>query len=186
MISIVSAADGESVRELLAAVTAASVLLAAVLALTGRGGRGLAALLAIGGLVLIAGLTLAPVGGLPGDGCATEPRAPLDDIPNVALFFVPALFAVVATRSPLLVLLAGPALSATIEWVQDVVPSLGRRCDVDDLLANSAGAVAAVAVGSLLLLIAHLVTRRGGGGRRRPGHPTDVRAARERELHGVR
>lgn len=181
MISIVSAADGEAVRQLLVLASVASVVLAAVLAGGARTERALATVLAVGGVLVIAGLTLSPVRGLPGDGCATRPDAPLDDVPNIALFFVPMLFLVVASRLPLLVLLAGPTLSATIELVQDVVPSLGRRCDVDDLLANSAGVVAAVLVGSLILGVVHIARRR-----RRPlPHPVDGFAAPERSLHNV-
>lgn len=181
MISIVSAADGEGVRQLLVLASVASVLLAAVLAGGARTERTLATVLTVGGVVVIAGLTLSPVRGLPGEGCATRPDAPLDDVPNIVLFFVPMLFAVVATRRPVLVLLAGPALSAVIEWVQDVVPSLGRRCDVDDLLANSAGVVAAVVVGSVIVGVAHIAERR----RRRP-HPVPECASPESPQHSVR
>lgn len=181
MISIVSAADGEAVRQLLVLATVASVVLAAVLAGGARTERALATVLAVGGVLVIAGLTLSPVRGLPGEGCATRPDAPLDDVPNVVLFFVPMLFAVVATRRPVVVLLAGPVLSAAIEWGQDVVPSLGRRCDVDDLLANSAGSVAAVLVGSVIVGVAHIERRR-----RRLRQPLPKTAAPERALHSVR
>jgi membrane-associated protease RseP (regulator of RpoE activity) len=182
MISIVSAADGEAAGRLLVVVALAAVVVAVVLASGGRGGRAAAGGLTIVGLALVGGLTLSRVTGLPGNGCATDPGAPLDDLPNVALFFVPLLFAVVATRRPVLVLFAGPALSAAIEWVQDVVPSLGRRCDVDDLLANSAGAVAAVLVGSAILGVTGAITRRRDAAER----SARARAATERALSAVR
>jgi hypothetical protein len=182
MISIVSAADGEVAGRLLVVVALASVVLAVVLASAGRGGRATATVLTVVGLALVGGLTLSRVTGLPGEGCATEPGAPLDDLPNIALFFVPMLFAVVASRRPVLVLLAGPALSAVIEWVQDVVPSLGRRCDIDDLLANSAGAVAAVVVGSVVLGVTGAVTRHRDAAAR----SAHARDATERALHAVR
>ncbi|WP_166404804.1 VanZ family protein [Labedella endophytica] len=187
MISIVFASDAELVRQLVAVLAVASVVVAALLAHAGRGGRVVAGGAAVLGLIVVLGLTLSPVGGLEGDGCATDASSPLDDVPNVLLFFVPVLFAVVATRRPLTMLLAGPAVSVAIEFAQDVLPELGRRCDVNDVLANSAGAAGGVLMGAIILLTTFI-------GRRGRGAPvgtvasaaTRAEAAQERELHRLR
>lgn len=63
---------------------------------------------------------------------------------NVALFLPPALFAVLATRRPVVVLVAASVLSAAIEGLQAVVPAIGRACDTNDWAMNTAGAVAGV------------------------------------------
>lgn len=186
MLSIVLSADHLLSRPFLVLMSIAAVVVALLLARAGRGGRlAAAALAAVGVLVvLVATLSPDPVSG-PGDyGCSTELDAPLDDVPNVVLFFVPLLFAVVATRRPLVVLLGGPALSVAIELAQNLLPVDGRRCDVDDVLANSAGSVAAVVIGSLVLLI-DIAWRRVNRHRNDPvvdRHATR-RDAREPELH---
>jgi hypothetical protein len=47
-----------------------------------------------------------------------------------------------------------------------VFPELGRRCDVDDLLANSAGAVGGALIGATILLSVRLVERHSARGER--------------------
>lgn len=69
---------------------------------------------------------------------------------NVVLFVSPALFASVATRRPVLVLIAASALSALIETVQALVPAIGRSCSTNDWLSNTIG----VAIGVVLAMIA--------------------------------
>lgn len=84
---------------------------------------------------------------------------------NVVLFVAPVLFAVVATRRPLLVALAGSALSALIETVQALVPALGRSCSTNDWLSNTIG----VGIGVVLGVVALRLAGPDGGAGARPG-----------------
>ncbi|WP_052809901.1 VanZ family protein [Streptomonospora alba] len=68
---------------------------------------------------------------------------------NVVLFVAPALFASVATRRPVLVLVAASALSALIETAQALAPMIGRSCSTNDWLSNTIG----VAIGVLLAMV---------------------------------
>ena len=47
-----------------------------------------------------------------------------------------------ATRRPLLMLVAGSGLSVAIDVLQAVVPALGRACDTNDWMMNTTGCVA--------------------------------------------
>jgi len=69
---------------------------------------------------------------------------------NVVLFVAPALFAAVATRRPVRVLVVVSGLSAVIEMVQALVPAIGRSCSTTDWTSNTIGA----AIGVLLAVIA--------------------------------
>ena len=73
---------------------------------------------------------------------------------NVVLFVAPALFAAVATRRPMLTLLAVSVLSALIETVQALVPALGRSCSTNDWLSNSIGAAIGVVLAAIALRLA--------------------------------
>jgi len=134
------------VRILLIGALVVAVALTAVL-VRARRGRRVAAILAGAGLLVIIALTLTPdTYPLDAATCNLQPYSPFTDVYNILLFLVPALFAVVATRHPLVVLACGIALSAGIELVQFLVPWFGRRCDVDDWLANSLGTLIGVAL----------------------------------------
>ncbi len=81
----------------------------------------------------------------------TLPTVGLFDLAAIVVLFVaPALFASVATRRPVLVLIAASLLSALIETVQALVPAIGRSCSTNDWLSNTIG----VAIGVSLAVIA--------------------------------
>ncbi|WP_447646208.1 VanZ family protein [Nocardioides zeae] len=82
---------------------------------------------------------------------------------NVVLFVAPVLFAVVATRRPLLVAAAGSGLSALVETVQALVPVLGRSCSTNDWLSNSIGVVIGAVLGVVALRLARPVGRAAPG-----------------------
>ncbi|WP_166426663.1 VanZ family protein [Labedella populi] len=177
MISTLIAANPALVRSLLVLTTVAAIVLAASLAARGRRGRLGAAFLSLAGVVVVLALTLSPVGWTSPQqrSCNVEPYNFFSDTANVALFLLPAIFLVVATRSTALVAVLGPLGSATIEGVQYAFPDLGRRCDVDDLLANSAGAIAGAIIGGIILLSVRLVERYSARGERSHTPGPDVR-----------
>lgn len=154
MISTFIAGHQTLMAFLVGAALVVCVALAAVLVRAGsRGRRGAGALAALG-LLGIVGLTLVPDTARPADvRCNLDPIYFLRDHENMLLFLVPALFAVVALRRPLLVLAAGVGLSLAIEAVQAAVPAVGRRCDVDDWLANGIGTLVGVAVAAALVAV---------------------------------
>jgi hypothetical protein len=130
------------------------VALAAVLVRAGDRGCRIASALSGLGLLGVVGLTLVPDAARAADvRCNLDPVYFLRDHENMLLFLVPALFAVVALRRPLLVLAAGVGLSLAIEAVQAAVPAVGRRCDVDDWLANGIGTLVGVAVATVLVSV---------------------------------
>jgi glycopeptide antibiotics resistance protein len=79
---------------------------------------------------------------------APEPLA------NILLFVAPVLFAGVATRKPLWVMLAGSVLSAAVEALQAAVPAIGRSCDSGDWVSNTTGAVIGAVMAILSLALA--------------------------------
>lgn len=118
-------------------------------------------------LLPVAVLTLVPVDRELFARCTAEWVLPtpgrVELAANVVLFVAPALLAAVATRRPVLVLVAASALSAAVEALQAAVPALGRSCDTSDWLSNTTGAV----IGVLLAVVAlHLAGRRGLAGTR--------------------
>ncbi len=149
-------------RSLFVVATVIAVVFGGWLAAHGRHGRWAAAGLSAAGIGVVLALTLSPVGsgGTLASRCNLEPYNYVSDTPNVVLFLLPAIFLVVATRSPALVLVLGPLGSASIEIAQYAMTGLGRRCDVDDLLANSAGTAIGVLLGAAVLGVAHLLRRR--------------------------
>ncbi|MGW4393717.1 VanZ family protein [Amycolatopsis nivea] len=80
--------------------------------------------------------------------CAVQFSLPtltsVEPLANLALFFPPVFFAVLATRRPWLILAAGAGLSAAIEGLQALVPAIGRACDTNDWAMNTVGAILAV------------------------------------------
>jgi len=77
----------------------------------------------------------------------------IESLANIALLIPLALFAGLATRTPLAVFAAAAGLSAAIELVQALVPGLGRSCTTSDWMLNTVGAlVGAVLCGGMLLL----------------------------------
>lgn len=105
-------------------------------------------------LLPVVALTLVPAGGNRLDHvlCVVQFSVPtlgsVELLANVALFLPPAFFATLATRRPLVVLVAGTGVSATIEALQALVFAIGRACDTNDWLMNTVG----VAAGVLLAL----------------------------------
>jgi len=105
-------------------------------------------------LLPVAALTLVPVRRELYDVCTVQWALPtvgrVELMANVVLFVLPVLFAGVASRKPILMLLAASALSVLIELFQALVPAIGRSCDTNDWLCNTIGA----AVGAALAIIA--------------------------------
>jgi len=155
------------VRAVLLALSVLVLVVAVLLVRAGRRGRPIAWVLAAaaGGAILL--LTLTPDGSRSAPvACNFVPYMFYRDEANMALFFVPALFATVASRRPLLVLAAAAALSAAIEGVQRLTAT-NRRCDIDDWLANSMGGVAGV-IAACLVIWAVGVRHRPSDGQQAP------------------
>ncbi|MGY1722724.1 VanZ family protein [Blastococcus sp. SYSU DS0533] len=68
------------------------------------------------------------------------------DVANVILFLAPVVLLATATRRPVLVAAVAIAVSAGVELLQALAPSLGRSCSTNDWLANSIGAVLGAAL----------------------------------------
>ncbi|MGC5030841.1 VanZ family protein [Micromonospora sp. DT229] len=83
-----------------------------------------------------------------------------ESLANILLFIVPVLLAGVATRRPILAVLAGGGLSVVVEAVQAAVPAIGRSCDSDDWINNTIGAVIGGALAWLSLTAAARRARR--------------------------
>ncbi|HEX6352845.1 VanZ family protein [Actinophytocola sp.] len=107
-------------------------------------------------LWVLAALSMVPVLALtfgPGSGrvfvvCVVQFSLPtfgsVELLANVALLFPAVYFATLASRRPVLMLAAGVVLSAAIEVVQIFLPDIGRACDTNDWMMNSAGVIVAV------------------------------------------
>jgi hypothetical protein len=138
---------------LIAACTVAAALL------TRRGDRGRRPLLVLSALSLVPVLavTMAPTHAGRGIiGCTVQFTGPnlagVESLANVALLVPTVLFLGLATRQPLIALVAGSALSAAIEAAQALLPALGRACDTDDWLANTIGAGIGAGLAAAVLL----------------------------------
>ena len=111
-------------------------------------------------LLPVAALTLVPVRRELYDVCTVQWSLPtfgrVELMANVVLFVLPVLFAGVASKKPLLMLLAASALSVVIEVFQALVPVIGRSCDTNDWLNNTIGA----AVGAVLAIVALWLAKR--------------------------
>lgn len=122
-----------------------------------RARRVLWALAVLSTLPVVA-LTLVPTSGRAYAVCAIQFSVPtlgaVESLTNVALLFPAVFFATLATRRPLRMLVAGASLSAAIEAIQAVVPAIGRACDTNDWLMNTAGALLAVLLGRATLAVA--------------------------------
>lgn len=125
---------------------------------------GLAWWLTAASLVPVALLTLVPVDRELFARCTLQWSLPtpgrVELMANVVLFVVPLLLAGLASRRPLLALVAGSALSVGLEALQAYVPAIGRSCDTTDWLCNTLGAV----LGAALALVALRLATRGGTG----------------------
>jgi VanZ family protein len=114
-------------------------------------------------LLAVLALTLVPSGYDTRDEiwCTVQIVAPtlgrIELVANIALFFPLAFFATLASRRPLVVLVAGTGLSAAVEGIQAVAPVIGRACDTNDWVMNTIGTV----VGVLLAVGTMAVARRG-------------------------
>lgn len=160
MISTFIAENYRLVQAILVVAAIACIVITALL-LRARRGRRIAAVIAGAATVVVLALTLIP-DKVPNDavGCNFEPANFFGDEQNVALFFLPALFAFVAIRRPLVVLVAGIVLSALIETIQALSPVIGRRCDIDDWFANSLGVIAGVVVALVVSIVVKRTKRR--------------------------
>jgi len=111
-------------------------------------------------LLPVMALTFVPVRRQLYDVCTVQWDLPtfgrVELMANVVLFVLPVLFASVASRKPLLMLLAGSALSVLIEVFQALVPAIGRSCDTNDWLSNTIGA----AIGAVLAIVALRLAKR--------------------------
>jgi glycopeptide antibiotics resistance protein len=98
--------------------------------------------------VPVVALTLVPTPGRSFVFCVVQFDVPslrtVEPLANLALLFPLLFFAALATRRPLLMLVAGVVLSAAIETFQGLVPALGRACDTNDWAMNSTGVVVSV------------------------------------------
>ncbi|MBB2903336.1 membrane-bound metal-dependent hydrolase YbcI (DUF457 family) [Kineococcus radiotolerans] len=110
-------------------------------------------------LLPLAALTLVPVARDLTVTCAVQWSWPtparVESFANLVLFVAPVALGGVATRRPVVAILAGAALSAAIEAFQAFVPALGRSCDTSDWSSNTLGAV----VGGLLAWAALALAR---------------------------
>jgi glycopeptide antibiotics resistance protein len=137
------------------------VALAAVLGWIGRTGQRIATGIAAVAAVAVVLLTLTPDKyAIPAVTCSFDPSFFYNDEFNIVLFLLPVLFAVVATRRPVVVLAGGIGLSAIIEVVQSLTLALGRRCDVGDWLANSTGTAIGVLIAVVVMAVIRRVKRR--------------------------
>lgn len=127
----------------------------------------LAWLLCACALVPVALLTLVPVDRELFARCTVQWALPtpgrVELLANVVLFVGPALLAGVASRRPLVVLVAFSGLSAALEALQALVPALGRSCDTTDWSSNTTGAAIGAGLAAAALILAR--ARRGHGER---------------------
>ena len=122
------------------------------------GRRDWAWLLFAGSLVPVALLTLVPVDRELYARCTVQWALPtpgrVELMANVALFVAPALLAGVASRRPLVVLVALSGFSATLEALQALVTGLGRSCDTTDWSSNTIGAATGAGLAAVALSLA--------------------------------
>lgn len=111
-------------------------------------------------LIPVAALTLLPTPGRSFVFCVYQFEMPtmraVELLSNVALFFPVVFFTTLATDKPLLTLTAGTALSESIEIIQGLIPAIGRSCDTNDWIMNTAGMITA----TLLATATTRLTRR--------------------------
>lgn len=133
---------------------ACGIVLAAMLTRSGRSGQRVSAVLATVATLVALALTLTPdKSANTAVTCSFEPFFFFNDIFNMVLFFLPVLFAVIAIRRPLIGLAGGIGLSMVIETVQATTLFLGRRCDINDWLANSTGTLFGVLAGTVVIAL---------------------------------
>ena len=156
MISTVMAEYFVLTRVILLVGFVAAVITAGLLARRAERGRRIATGITIASVILVLALTFSPdpTGVQESVVCNLTPHSFATDVLNMALFLLPALFAVVASRRPLVVALVVPLASAVIEVVQLAIPDFGRRCDVDDWLANVIGGIAGVLIALAVMWVA--------------------------------
>jgi len=97
---------------------------------------------------------------------ARESRWNQERVGNVALFVPMGLFLAMMPRRRLAIALA-VATPFVIEAVQAFVPSLGRQCDVRDVISNEAGILIGILIGSVVTIL--LARRRSRVTPRRTG-----------------
>jgi hypothetical protein len=124
-------------------------------------------------LLPIIALTLVPTGlRIDEVDCAVQFYLPtlnrLEMLANVTLFVPPVYFAALATRRPLLIALAGATLSAVIETVQALVPTIGRACDTNDWSMNTSGVVLGVLMAAATIALTNRTASKTGTAREEP------------------
>lgn len=101
-------------------------------------------------LLPVVALTLVPVDRELFAHCTVQWALPtpgrVELMANLALFVAPVLLAGLATRRPVLALLAGSGTSLVVEAVQAALPAIGRSCDTNDWLSNTLGALVGAAL----------------------------------------
>ncbi|GAB3411940.1 hypothetical protein GCM10027515_33780 [Schumannella luteola] len=141
--------------------TAMSVVIG--VALLRRGDRGRLALVGMTAIVLafVLGLTLLPTGQwTSGQFCSLRLTTPgllsFEPFSNVGLFVPLGFFLALATRMPVISVAAGSLVSAGVEAAQAYVTAIGRACDANDWMLNTAGTL----VGVLLAVVVSVLARR--------------------------
>jgi hypothetical protein len=113
-------------------------------------------------------LTLVPTSREVPVGCTVEWSLPtfgaVEVMANVDLLVAPVLFLAVATRRPVVAVLAGSTVSVLVEAAQGLALVAGRSCSTNDWLMNTLGA----ALGGVLAVLALAVGRQTSTARREP------------------
>ena len=154
MISTLLAENPTLVRILFVVAVAASAVTGWLL-YRSRRSRALVVLAAIS-LVGTLALTLSPSSGRATAFCTVQFSVPfqgIDTLANVALMLPLALFAALRLRRPLPVFAAVSGLSALIELLQALVPTLGRACDTDDWFMNTVGAALGASLAVVVITV---------------------------------
>ncbi|WBQ05479.1 VanZ family protein [Kribbella sp. CA-293567] len=119
----------------------------------------IASLLMPAAIALIFAATLSPTAHrIPGIGtCGTQLTTTggltsLQGLLNVLLFIPAAALLTLASGRPADGIAAGIGMSATVEAIQALIPSLGRSCQLHDLMTNTLGAFAGVGLAAGLLI----------------------------------
>ncbi|PRY45097.1 VanZ family protein [Umezawaea tangerina] len=122
-------------------------------------------ILAVLSAIPLVAVTLVPTGIRADDGvlCAVQLFLPtsgsVELLANIALFLPLVLFAALASRRPLLVVLVAVVGSFAIEAVQAVLPVIGRRCDTEDWAMNTVGILVAGVLARIVLVFARSAER---------------------------
>jgi glycopeptide antibiotics resistance protein len=162
VISTLLAENPTLVRILFVVVVASSTVIGWLLHQSRRSSALL--ILATISLVGTLALTLSPSSGFATAFCTVQFSVPfqgIDTLANVAMMLPLTLFAALRLGRPLPVFAAVSCLSALIELLQALVPTLGRACDTNDWFMNTIGA----ALGAVLAVVISTVVEAHRSGR---------------------